>query len=68
MGFPKTKEQLIAKGYRLERQSVCRGPNCGQMIEWWTTPNGKFVPLNPKTYQPHWSNCPDSGQLRKEQK
>ncbi len=67
MAFPKTKEQLLAQRYKLERQSVCRGPKCGRMIEWWLTPRGKYLPLDPGTCQPHWTTCPDSESFRKEQ-
>ena len=66
--FPKTKEQLIATGYRLERQSVCRSQKCARMIEWWLTPRGKYLPLDPETYQPHWTTCPDAEPFRKESK
>jgi len=65
MAFPKTKEQLVALGYKMQRQSVCRGPKCARMIEWWLTPRGKNMPLDPDTCQPHWTTCPDMESFRR---
>jgi hypothetical protein len=54
-----TPEELTAAGYEFVNAARCRGPNCGAMIEWWTTPNGKKMPLDPDTMGPHWATCPD---------
>jgi hypothetical protein len=59
MPFPTTREELIATGYAYIRTTKCMGPTCGAHIEWWVTPKGKRIPLNLRTYEPHWSTCPD---------
>lgn len=60
MAFPKTDTELVAAGYKHEGTSKCTGPNCGKEIEWWRTPKGKRIPLDPGTMEPHWANCIDA--------
>lgn len=61
MAFPRTFGEMKERGYRFEDHARCR--SCGQEIEWWTTPNGKRVPMNlmePKSSSPavgHQSTC-----------
>lgn len=64
MPFPTTDTDLIAKGYTLEGRAKCKGPNCGKEIEWWRTPKGKRIPLDPGTMEPHWATCPDAQVFR----
>jgi hypothetical protein len=45
MAFPKTLDELKAAGYSFSDHAVCRG--CGEDIEWWETPLGKKLPMNP---------------------
>ncbi|MFA5387689.1 MAG: hypothetical protein WC322_04905 [Candidatus Paceibacterota bacterium] len=63
MPFPTNETELVAAGYRFDRTAACRG--CGAQIEWWQTPKGKWMPLDPGTMQPHWGTCPQAGQFRK---
>ena len=68
MPFPKTRDELIAAGYKFENHSVCRG--CKQEIEWYTTPNLKKMPfdLMPQGSSPvvsHWATCPNAGSFRR---
>ncbi len=51
---------LIAAGFRCDNRAKCQGKNCGREIEWWVTPKGKKMPLNPDTKEPHFSTCPDA--------
>lgn len=64
MRFPRTPEEMVARGYQYDNDNVCRG--CGADIEWWITPNGKKLPVNVGTAEPHWSTCPDADRFRKE--
>jgi hypothetical protein len=63
MPFPKTKKELIEQGYEFEDKTYCKG--CCARIEFWHTPNGKHVPLNSDTLEPHWSTCPHAKDFRK---
>ncbi len=59
-----TIEELEADGYKKLNESRCRGKNCGAMIIWFETPNGKRMPLNADDLQPHFSSCPDVKEFR----
>lgn len=63
MPFPKTDTDLKAAGYEYDGTSRCRG--CHAEIEWWRTPKGRAIPLNPGTLEPHWSDCPNAKDFRK---
>ncbi len=63
MPFPKTDAQLLKAGYKFDGKKHCRG--CGREIEWWWTPKGKHIPLDPGTMEPHWATCPVAEQFRK---
>lgn len=69
MGFPRTFEELRAKGYDFDNYSTCKG--CGDDIEWWKTPNGKSIPMNPmpsgsSPAVPHWASCTEQDSFRKD--
>ena len=51
-------------GYKFAGRSKCRGENCGQEIAWYRTPQGKFIPLDEGTLEPHWATCPDRATFR----
>jgi hypothetical protein len=60
-----TPEELEADGYEKQPGNArCRGPRCGAEIEWWKTPTGKMMPLDPDTLLPHWKICPDADSFR----
>lgn len=61
----RTDADLRAAGYVYERTRRCYGKTCGAEIEEWRTPNGKMMPIDPGTMQPHWSTCPDAQDFRK---
>lgn len=61
-----TPEELKAAGYAYQDSSRCRGARCRAEIEWWKTPRGKLIPLDPDTLQPHHSTCPDAKEFRNE--
>ena len=50
-----SESDLEKAGYQFKNDSRCKG--CQEMIEWWETPNGKMMPLDKETLQPHWSTC-----------
>lgn len=62
----KSREELEGDGYSFQNTSRCRGANCKAEIDWWKTPKGKFIPLNPDTLEPHWSTCQDHKEFREE--
>jgi hypothetical protein len=66
MPFPKTESELAAQGYVFENRARCRAESCQAEIEWWLTPKGKRIPLDPCTMEPHWSTCPESGKFRRD--
>ncbi len=69
MSFPTTRAELEAAGYERSSYSRCKG--CGMAMEWWTTPNGKPIPMDSMA-QPdspavsHFATCLDANRFRKE--
>jgi hypothetical protein len=61
--FPRTDTELTSAGYEYESKDKCRG--CQADIEWWLTPRGKHMPLDPGTLEPHWSTCPKAKDFKK---
>lgn len=71
MAFPQTVNELNEAGYKYSNHSHCRG--CGGLIQWWTTPNGKKIPLEvirrrgESTMQSHFSSCPKASNFRRQE-
>lgn len=67
MGFPKTHEELEAKGYKWKNDSECR--SCKAPISWWETPQGKKIPLQPEgslhEFEAHFAHCPHASDHRR---
>lgn len=68
MPFPKTCDELKASGYIFSGHGTCKG--CGGDIEWWMTPSGKSIPMDPmeRGLSPattHWNTCTDSAGFRR---
>jgi len=67
IGFPKNIMEMKAQGYRFDNDAICRG--CGEDIEWWITPRGKKIPMNPMPESnaeaiAHWATCSDAPLFR----
>lgn len=68
MPFPATREAMEAEGYLRGCYSRCRG--CNRPMEFWRTPAGKMIPMDPMD-QPdseavsHFATCPNATQFRK---
>jgi len=66
--FPSTLFALEQSGYRRECYSRCKG--CERPMEWWETPGGKRIPMDPMV-QPgdaavaHFATCPKAAEFRK---
>jgi hypothetical protein len=45
MALPNTLDDLKAAGWVFKNTSTCKG--CGEDVEWWDSPTGSHVPLNP---------------------
>jgi len=58
----KTEKDLVAADYIFKNDSRCKG--CDAMIEWWETKNGKMMPLDKETLQPHWGTCPKASRFK----
>lgn len=63
MAFPKTSDDLKAMGYVFIDDAECKG--CGEAIEWYRTPKGKSIPINPMGCGsdkaiPHWTTCTEA--------
>jgi hypothetical protein len=72
--FPATSDRLKAEGYEYDNDGFCRG--CGELIEWWITPNGKKMPMEvvktaiiqhatADVRQPHFASCPKAADFRR---
>jgi len=67
MPFPKTMDELKAAGYQFSGHAACKG--CGEDIEWWKTPLGKSLPMNPMDRGSaeaiaHWTTCSEADSFR----
>jgi nitrous oxide reductase accessory protein NosL len=68
MPFPKTADEMKATGYEFQNDAVCKG--CGSDIEWWKSPKGNMVPMDPmprgsSEAVAHFSTCPDASTFRR---
>ena len=68
MAFPQTFDEMKARGYQFDNDAICRG--CGDDIEWWITPTGKKIPMNPMTSRSsqavaHWATCTEQDTFRR---
>lgn len=68
MSFPQTLDEMKSFGYSFQDHATCRG--CGSDIEWWETPRGKKIPMDPmdagsSKATPHWATCSDAPLFRK---
>jgi len=63
--FPSNVEEAKAAGYSMRHENVkCRA--CPAMIDFWTTPTGKAIPMDRgPEFVPHWKNCPGADQFRR---
>ena len=67
MGFPRDAVEMKNRGYVFDNDATCRG--CGDDIEWWVTPTGKKIPMNPMPSSStpavaHWSTCTEQDSFR----
>lgn len=62
MGYPSSREELEAAGFRFDSMGRCRGTRCKADLYWWTTPKGKRIPLNADGTA-HHVTCPDVAQF-----
>jgi hypothetical protein len=63
MAFPKTDQELKEQGYQFQGTSICKG--CGRKMEWYATPRGKRIPLDPGTRDAHFTTCPKAKDFRR---
>jgi len=68
MAFPQTFDEMKARGYQFDNDAIFRG--CGDDIEWWITPTGKKIPMNPMTSGSsqavaHWATCTEQDTFRR---
>lgn len=64
MPEPKTPEFWKAKGYSYVIQGRC--PACAADVEIWLAPGGNEVPIDPASFEPHFSTCPKAKEYRTE--
>jgi hypothetical protein len=68
MSFPATRAEMEAAGYSLNEYTRCKG--CQRLMEFWNTPQGRRIPMNPMTDPEspavsHFTDCPKAGEFRK---
>lgn len=67
MPEPKTIRYWTERGYSYARQGEC--PACHKPVEFWTVPHGnREIPLDPQTYEAHFSSCSGAQSFRMEQR
>ncbi len=69
MAFPQTLNELVPSGYKFSNHATCKG--CGEDLEWWTTPTGRKIPMNPMSKgsdkaEAHWSTCTEQDSFRRD--
>jgi hypothetical protein len=70
MPFPVTLRAMQEAGYKRQSYSRCKG--CKQPMEWWTTPTGARIPMEPMPLDDspavsHWATCPKAADFRRSQ-
>ena len=60
MPIPRNFAELKAKGYSFVDHGRCDA--CDQPVEWWRTPQGRQIPMNPMPLaasqaRGHWGTC-----------
>ena len=58
--WPKSAAELKEAGYVFDDLGLCKAAVCQARLFWWTTPNGKHMPLTKDEndlYTPHFANC-----------
>ncbi len=68
MPFPATLAALEEAGWKRSNYGRCKG--CRDSIEWWWTPNGERMPMQPMATPEseaisHWARCGTANQFRK---
>ena len=68
MSLPATQAEMFAKGYARANYSRCSG--CKAAIEWWRTPKGIRIPMDPMAMPSspavsHFATCTKVEQFRK---
>lgn len=68
MPFPKTRDELVAQGYKFSNHTRCK--SCQETIEFWETPRGKKMPFDhmQESSSPtisHFSTCQEADLFRK---
>lgn len=68
MPFPKTMDELKSSNYHFDNYAACKG--CGADIEWWVSPKGSKLPMDPmdkgtSEARIHFSSCPEAESFRK---
>ena len=66
MPFPTTLDELRNAGYRFIEHARCAG--CPAVIEWWSTPAGKRMPMDVTDsgkVQAHWASCKNPDLFRR---
>lgn len=74
MKWPATRNELYRAGYQREFEIPTRPcKRCNTSIEFWRTPEGKLMPLEPSPENKnemlcHYATCPHADEFRKEKK
>lgn len=68
MSFPATRKEMEERGYTCRMYTRCRG--CGDSMEFWLTPKGRNIPMNPMPFVEspavsHYASCPKAKAFRK---
>jgi hypothetical protein len=62
--FPADEAELHAAGYERCKAAAATCRACKAQIEWWLTPNHRYIPLDVRTLVPHWATCPEARRSR----
>lgn len=65
---PKTRDEQMLAGYKFSDHSRCR--SCGASVEWWITPKGNKMPVDPMLtgndpWVSHFATCPNADNHRR---
>jgi hypothetical protein len=68
MPFPANRKEMEDRGFIRKSYTRCKG--CGDSMEFWITPSGHHIPMNPMPMAEspavsHYVSCPKAEEFRK---
>jgi hypothetical protein len=68
MAFPKSRDEMRARGWRMLGLKTCSGRGCEQALELWVNPvTNQVSPMESTAdFRAHFAFCPDAASFRRD--